>query len=73
MDKKGIYIHVPFCRKKCNYCDFYLVTNLNIIPKFLESLDSELKLLSKDYSKEEFDSIFIGGGTPSILESKDIG
>jgi oxygen-independent coproporphyrinogen-3 oxidase len=73
MDKKGIYIHVPFCRRKCNYCDFYLVTNLNIISKFLESLDSELKLLSKDYSKEEFDSIFIGGGTPSILESKDIG
>jgi len=73
MEKKGIYVHIPFCRKKCNYCDFYLVTNLNIVPKFLESLDTEIKISSVNYKKDEFDSIFIGGGTPSILKTTEIG
>jgi oxygen-independent coproporphyrinogen III oxidase len=72
MEKKGIYIHVPFCRKKCSYCDFYLITNLNILPKFLECLKSEIEMSSGNYGKDEFDSIFIGGGTPSILNSKKI-
>lgn len=73
MENSGLYIHIPFCRKKCNYCDFYLVTNLNIIEKFIDSLIREIELLSEKYKDLVFDSIFIGGGTPSILSANQLG
>ncbi|MBI5402559.1 MAG: radical SAM family heme chaperone HemW [Ignavibacteriae bacterium] len=72
LNKPGIYIHIPFCRHKCNYCDFYLITNLNIIDRFLDNLKKEIVISSKFYDGSEFDSIFIGGGTPSILSGKQI-
>lgn len=68
----GIYIHIPFCSKRCNYCDFYLITNLNIIEKFLSSLKTEISLTSESYKENYFDTIFFGGGTPSILSSFQI-
>ena len=72
MNKSGLYIHIPFCRRKCNYCDFYLITNLNVIEKFLENLLKEIELLSKTKIFGEFDTIFFGGGTPSVLTGKQI-
>jgi oxygen-independent coproporphyrinogen III oxidase len=66
----GLYIHIPFCRKKCNYCDFYLITNTNILNRFLKNLDTEILLQSEKYSEYTFDTIFIGGGTPSLLTEK---
>ncbi len=72
MVNPGLYIHIPFCRKKCNYCDFYLITNLNIFERFLENLKKEIFLQSDKYKKHTFDTIFIGGGTPSILTYKQI-
>lgn len=63
----GIYIHIPFCGKRCTYCDFYLITNLNLIDKFLLNLENEITLSSKFLKKENFDTIFFGGGTPSLL------
>ena len=63
----GIYIHVPFCRSKCTYCDFYLITNLNLIDKFTDSLLKEIELYSKEYQDVTFDTIFFGGGTPSLI------
>jgi oxygen-independent coproporphyrinogen III oxidase len=63
----GLYIHIPFCRKKCDYCDFYLITNANILDRFLDNLETEIKLQSEIYKSENFDTIFIGGGTPSML------
>lgn len=69
----GIYIHIPFCNKRCNYCDFYLVTNLDLITRFLSNLKKEITLYSDKYSEYEFDSIFFGGGTPSILSAHQIG
>ena len=72
MKKAGIYIHIPFCRKRCNYCDFFFTTNLNLLDKFIENLNQEIILASQDYKDAEFDTVFFGGGTPSILSLKQI-
>ncbi len=70
----GVYIHIPFCVHKCNYCDFYSITKLDKIPHFIQTLLQEIELFAKnkDYRKIEADSIFIGGGTPSLLEPQYI-
>jgi len=72
MSHSGIYIHIPFCRQKCSYCDFYLITNLNIIDKFVSNLLKEISLYSELLSGHFFDTIFFGGGTPSILSASQI-
>jgi len=59
----GIYIHIPFCLKKCRYCDFYSLTDTTRLPAFLAALDNQLK----SSSAAGVDSIYIGGGTPSLL------
>ena len=68
----GIYIHIPFCSKRCTYCDFYLITNLNIIDKFLINLKKEITLSAGSFKQYTFDTIFFGGGTPSVLSSHQI-
>jgi oxygen-independent coproporphyrinogen-3 oxidase len=67
----GIYIHIPFCEKKCSYCDFYSITDLSLISQYLRALIAEIEQFHPNSLK--FDSIYIGGGTPSILRSDDIG
>jgi oxygen-independent coproporphyrinogen-3 oxidase len=67
----GIYIHVPFCLRKCLYCDFYSVTDLSLKPAFLEALLVEIA--SADFERSVFDTIYFGGGTPSILDPAEIG
>jgi len=74
MKKSAIYIHIPFCKVKCIYCDFYSITNREKqIPLFTKSLIEEINSYRK-YSKKkwEFNTIFFGGGTPSILPAKNI-
>ncbi len=72
MDKKGIYIHIPFCKSRCNYCDFYLITDLSITQRYLKALKKEIEISSIRYKKNSFDTVFLGGGTPTILESFQI-
>jgi len=72
MNKSGIYIHIPFCKKRCTYCDFYFTTNLNLIEKFLDGLIKEIDLLRNVYKNDSFDTIFLGGGTPSVLSNRQI-
>lgn len=67
----GIYFHIPFCVKKCPYCDFYSITDLLLKEAFLKALMSEMRMLC-DFSFL-FDTIYIGGGTPSVLTAEDIG
>jgi oxygen-independent coproporphyrinogen III oxidase len=63
----GIYIHIPFCKKKCTYCDFYTVVAPGFIPSLVDSIVKELHF-RKDYLKNEpINTIYFGGGTPSIL------
>ncbi|MGF1669408.1 MAG: radical SAM family heme chaperone HemW [Balneolaceae bacterium] len=69
----GIYIHIPFCKQACSYCDFYFVTQLKLRPAFLEALVSEIKFRGRFLNNGEiFDTIYIGGGTPSLLAAGDI-
>jgi oxygen-independent coproporphyrinogen-3 oxidase len=66
----GIYIHVPFCMKKCAYCDFYSITGPDKIPPYLESVLKEIERTKPPPSK--VDAIYFGGGTPSLLEPGQI-
>ncbi len=68
----GIYIHIPFCKQACHYCDFHFSTSLGNKEKMLESLKKELQLRKKEFEKEEVATIYFGGGTPSVLASKEI-
>ncbi|MGA9755468.1 MAG: radical SAM family heme chaperone HemW, partial [Desulfobaccales bacterium] len=61
----GLYIHIPFCKTKCPYCDFYSINATSQIPDFLVALDAEARLYRDQFSA--FDSLFLGGGTPSWL------
>lgn len=70
----SLYIHIPWCIKKCGYCDFYSYVNKSFIPE-KEYIDHLLKDLEKDLSlikEREINSIFIGGGTPSLLKNSSI-
>ncbi len=66
----GLYVQVPFCQTKCPYCDFYSVTSPDLIPAYLEALGKET-LLYKD-SFPPFDSLYLGGGTPSLLDGPQL-
>jgi len=73
MHKAGIYIHMPFCRVKCMYCDFYSVTDKDeFMPIFFDSLIKEIQMCQLNTKNWEIDSIFIGGGTPSLMSSKQL-
>ncbi len=73
MTKAGIYIHIPFCKTKCMYCDFYSIADReDSIPRFVNAITTEIEKCEIDTSDWEIDTIFIGGGTPSLLESKYI-
>lgn len=64
----GLYIHIPFCLRKCNYCDFPSVAGrLELLPSYLSALENELVLQSHRWTDRRVETIFIGGGTPSIL------
>lgn len=68
----GIYIHIPFCRKICSYCDFYKTTFISLIPDFLKALELELELRTQYLQNEIIETIYIGGGTPSLLRVEQI-
>ena len=61
----GLYIHFPFCRRKCVHCDFYSISALGLIPAYLEALGREMRLL-RDVAGP-IDTVYVGGGTPSLL------
>ena len=68
----GIYIHIPFCRQKCHYCNFYSVASLRQKDAFLQALFEEIAL-RKDYlGGEEIQTIYFGGGTPSLLSQEEL-
>ena len=76
LDKiNGIYIHIPFCVKKCIYCDFYSLTDLSLEEVFVDSLLKEIQLTAAcnpDTNKTKVDTIYFGGGTPSTINAKNI-
>ena len=71
MKKAALYIHIPFCKVKCMYCDFYSITKKeDLIPLFTECLLKEIESYKNYAGKWIFDTIFFGGGTPSLLPAK---
>lgn len=68
----GIYIHIPFCRKKCFYCDFYKTTAVVKKPLFLQSLHHEIQLQKNYLYGEPVSTIYFGGGTPSVLTISEL-
>jgi len=68
----GLYFHIPFCRRRCTYCDFYLVTNRALIERFLYALSEEVAARSELFSDELITTIYFGGGTPSMLSAAQL-
>jgi len=65
----GIYIHVPFCKQACNYCDFHFSTSLQFVDEMTDAICKEI-IMKKDRITDQVGSIYFGGGTPSILPQK---
>jgi len=66
----GLYIHIPFCIKKCNYCDFVSISRHSLCSEYIQALIKEIQLKSRtDFL---VDTIYFGGGTPSILNAQEI-
>jgi len=64
----SLYLHIPYCEKKCLYCDFYSIENMDSVERFLGALEKEVAMTAAEYAgKESFETIFFGGGTPSLL------
>lgn len=68
----GLYIHIPFCTKACHYCSFYFVTSLSHRTQFIDSLKTEIKLRKNDIGIQKVQSIYFGGGTPSLLTQDEM-
>ncbi len=68
----GIYLHIPFCDTKCIYCDFYSITNHSRKDEFLSAIKKEIVSRSIQLKDRKFDTIFLGGGTPSLLSYAEL-
>jgi oxygen-independent coproporphyrinogen III oxidase len=69
----GLYFHIPFCRKACHYCDFHFSTSMAGKELMVEAIIGELHLKSPEWNTEIFETIYFGGGTPSVLSEKELG
>ncbi len=63
----SLYLHIPFCEKKCVYCDFYSIETISPMEEFLKALHNEIDMYGKYGKDVTFDTVFFGGGTPSLL------
>lgn len=68
----GIYIHIPFCKQACNYCDFHFSTSLKLKTNLIDSILLEIDLRNSYLGKKSIETIYFGGGTPSLLSEKDL-
>ena len=68
----GIYIHIPFCKKLCSYCDFYHIISSCDNTEFIEALAKEITLRREYLGSETISTIYLGGGTPSVLSIKEL-
>jgi oxygen-independent coproporphyrinogen-3 oxidase len=69
----GLYIHIPFCKQACHYCDFHFSTNLQLKHQLVEAICKEISL-QKDYLEKAptLQTIYFGGGTPSLMETREL-
>ncbi len=68
----GIYIHIPFCKQACHYCDFHFSTSLKKKDELVNALIKELKLRKGEFKNQTVETIYFGGGTPSLLTNDEL-
>ena len=68
----GIYIHIPFCKRRCIYCDFFSTTQSEKKPTYIHALCQELEMRKNYLEGEEIETIYLGGGTPSQLTEEEL-
>ena len=68
----GIYIHIPFCKQACFYCDFHFSTSLKKKDELVGALVSELELRKDEFKNQTVETIYFGGGTPSLLTNQEL-
>jgi len=67
----GIYIHIPFCRKACHYCNFHFSTTHHLLPQMITAMQQEI-VLQRPYFSAPVETIYFGGGTPSLLQAEHL-
>ena len=67
-----IYIHIPFCKQKCSYCNFHFSTSLNFKDEMLDAMKKEIFLRKNELQNKNLQSLYFGGGTPSVLSADEI-
>ncbi len=68
----GIYIHIPFCKQACFYCDFHFSTSLKNKDELIQSILVEIELRKKEFNNQVIQTIYFGGGTPSLLNQLEV-
>ena len=68
----GIYIHIPYCKQKCTYCNFHFSTNTKNVEEMIDAMILEVDYTSNYLQKKKIETIYFGGGTPSYIDSKHI-
>lgn len=68
----GIYIHIPFCKQACHYCDFHFSTSMKKKDEMVLALEKEISMRKEEFKNEVVETIYFGGGTPSVLAIEDL-
>ncbi|MGC9344202.1 MAG: radical SAM family heme chaperone HemW [Bacteroidales bacterium] len=68
----GFYVHIPFCRQACRYCDFHFAVSLGYIPEMVEAMLAEIKHKKARFSPFTYETLYFGGGTPSVLSIEEL-
>lgn len=70
--KPPLYIHIPYCLQKCGYCDFFSKPSGSVPTEYVKAVSRQIEYLAKAFCVEEWKSVYIGGGTPSLLNPSDL-
>lgn len=68
----GLYVHIPFCKQACHYCNFHFATSLRYKSAMIEAMTKEIRLRQSYLQKEPLNTIYFGGGTPSLLSAEEL-
>lgn len=69
---QGVYLHIPFCKQACNYCNFHFSTSMRARPQVLKALQREIELRAEEWLRLPVKTIYLGGGTPSLLQPQEL-
>ncbi|MBK9641757.1 MAG: radical SAM protein, partial [Saprospiraceae bacterium] len=72
MKEIGLYLHIPYCKRKCTYCNFHFSTQFSTRPELLKALHKEIVSRSGEVQDSRVSTIYFGGGTPSVLSPAEI-